>query len=115
LRHRFVPTINDGRLSDKAEGSGKKREQASQIQSLMSNHPTAIVTTIMATQPEAKAERKKSKEKVDDESETKGDGEVKKSQESLANKFCDHYSTHNCTNQVPANQSLCDNCAAGMC
>jgi len=34
---------------------------------------------------------------------------------SMANKYCDHYSTHSCTNQVPSSQSLCADCAAGLC
>ena len=35
--------------------------------------------------------------------------------DSMANKYCNHYTTHNCTNQVAYNQSLCDDCAAGKC
>lgn len=33
----------------------------------------------------------------------------------MADKYCDHNSTHGCTNLVPANQRLCDNCAKGHC
>lgn len=42
--------------------------------------------------------------------------EIKESvKDVMANKYCDHHKTHNCTNQVPSNQSLCDSCAAGLC
>lgn len=33
----------------------------------------------------------------------------------MANKYCDHHATHNCSNLVSGDQKLCAPCAAGRC
>lgn len=33
----------------------------------------------------------------------------------MANKYCDHHATHNCSNLVSGDQKLCTPCAAGRC
>jgi len=66
----------------------------------------------MAKSQEPKVDPKKNTDKKEKEAEPPTDIDPPNA---MANKYCDHYSTHNCTNQVPANQSLCANCAAGMC